>query len=88
MRTGHPVRSAILKHQIGRLVVEWVTISKYLLLYVFCIAFLHCQIVVEFVEVVEFYRCHREIFVQRWARNLAGRGWSIGILAKMRGRIR
>ena len=35
MRTGHPVRSAILKHQIGRSVVEWVTISEPLLLYVF-----------------------------------------------------
>ena len=34
VRTGHPVRSAILKHQIGRLVVEWVTISESLLLYV------------------------------------------------------
>ena len=39
VRTGHPVRSAILKHQIGRLVVEWVTISEYLLLYVFCFSF-------------------------------------------------
>ena len=35
MRTGHPVRSAILKHQIGRSVVERVTISEFLLLYVF-----------------------------------------------------
>ena len=34
MRTGHPVRSAILKHQIGKSVVEWVTISESLLLYV------------------------------------------------------
>ena len=33
-RPGHPVRSAIHKSQIGRLVVEWVTISEYLLLYV------------------------------------------------------
>lgn len=32
----HPVRSAISKLLIGRLVVEWVTISEYLLLYVFC----------------------------------------------------
>ena len=39
MRTGHPVRSAILKHQIGRLVVEWVTISEFLLLYVFLFCF-------------------------------------------------
>ena len=39
VRTGHPVRSAILKHQIGRLVVEWVTISEYLLLYVFHFCF-------------------------------------------------
>ena len=39
VRTGHPVRSAILKHQIGRLVVEWVTISEYLLLYVFWASF-------------------------------------------------
>ena len=36
---GHPVRSAILKPQIGRLVVEWVTISESLLLYVFLLAF-------------------------------------------------
>jgi hypothetical protein len=35
-RTGHPVRSAIHKPQIGRLVVGWVTTSEYLLLYVFC----------------------------------------------------
>ena len=34
-RTGHPVRSAIHKLQIGRLVVGWVTTSEYLLLYVF-----------------------------------------------------
>jgi hypothetical protein len=33
--TGHPVRSAIHKPQIGRLVVGWVTTSEYLLLYVF-----------------------------------------------------
>ena len=32
--TGHPVRSAIHKPQIGRLVVGWVTTSEYLLLYV------------------------------------------------------
>ncbi|XMA09670.1 hypothetical protein WAI453_002461 [Rhynchosporium graminicola] len=31
VRTGHPVRSAIHKHQIGRLVVGWVTTSEYLL---------------------------------------------------------
>jgi hypothetical protein len=36
-RTGHPVRSAIHKLQIGRLVVGWVTTSEYLLLYVFFI---------------------------------------------------
>ena len=53
VRTGHPVRSAILKHQIGRLVVEWVTISKYLLLYVFCFSFLTLYNVIV-VEVVEF----------------------------------
>ena len=35
-RIGHPVRSAIHKLQIGRLVVGWVTTSEYLLLYVFC----------------------------------------------------
>ena len=33
--TGHPVRSAIHKPQIGRLVVGWVTTSESLLLYVF-----------------------------------------------------
>jgi hypothetical protein len=36
-RIGHPVRSAIHKPQIGRLVVGWVTTSEYLLLYVFAI---------------------------------------------------
>lgn len=35
-KIGHPVRSAILKPQIGKSVVEWVTISESLLLYVFC----------------------------------------------------
>ena len=39
VRTGHPVRSAILKHQIGRLVVGWVTTSESLLLYVFLLRF-------------------------------------------------
>ena len=34
-RTGHPVRSAIHKPQIGRSVVGWVTTSESLLLYVF-----------------------------------------------------
>ena len=34
-KTGHPVRSAIHKPQIGRLVVGCVTTSEYLLLYVF-----------------------------------------------------
>ena len=34
-RIGHPVRSAIHKPQIGRLVVGWVTTSESLLLYVF-----------------------------------------------------
>jgi hypothetical protein len=38
-RIGHPVRSAIHKPQIGRLVVKWVTISEYLLLYVLFLAF-------------------------------------------------
>ena len=40
-RIGHPVRSAIHKPQIGRLVVGWVTTSESLLLYVFsfCIFF-------------------------------------------------
>jgi len=33
-RTRDPVRSPIFKLKIGRLVVEWVTISEYLLLYV------------------------------------------------------
>jgi hypothetical protein len=41
-RIGHPVRSAIHKPQIGRLVVGWVTTSEYLLLYVFyfCVFFI------------------------------------------------
>ena len=34
-RTGHPVRSAIHKLEIGRSVVGWVTTSESLLLYVF-----------------------------------------------------
>ena len=38
-RIGHPVRSAIHKPQIGRLVVGWVTTSESLLLYVFCFCF-------------------------------------------------
>ena len=38
-RTGHPVRSANHKPQIGRSIVEWVTISEYLLLYVFRFCF-------------------------------------------------
>ncbi|PMD24440.1 hypothetical protein NA56DRAFT_740832, partial [Hyaloscypha hepaticicola] len=38
-RIGHPVRSAIHKPQISRLVVGWVTTSEYLLLYVFCLFF-------------------------------------------------
>jgi hypothetical protein len=36
---GLPVRSAIHKPQIGRLVVGWVTTSEYLLLYVFLASF-------------------------------------------------
>src|SRR5690242_4158483 len=40
-RIGHPVRSAIHKLQIGRLVVGWVTTSEYLLLYVFVFFFLN-----------------------------------------------
>ena len=39
-RIGHPVRSAIHKPQIGRLVVGWVTTSESLLLYVFRFYFL------------------------------------------------
>jgi hypothetical protein len=38
-RTGHPVRSAKPKPEIGRLVVGWVTTSEYLLLYVFKVLF-------------------------------------------------
>ncbi|KAH8600633.1 hypothetical protein B0O99DRAFT_503190, partial [Bisporella sp. PMI_857] len=38
-RTGHPVRSAIHKPQIGRLVVGWVTTSESLLLYVLHLSF-------------------------------------------------
>jgi hypothetical protein len=38
-RTGHPVRSAIHKLEIGRLVVGWVTTSEYLLLYVLFVCF-------------------------------------------------
>jgi hypothetical protein len=43
---GHPVRSAIHKLQIGRLVVGWVTTSEYLLLYVF-LAFFGSRLGVE-----------------------------------------
>ncbi|KAF2635636.1 hypothetical protein P280DRAFT_411302, partial [Massarina eburnea CBS 473.64] len=35
MNTELPVRSAVLKHRTGGLVVRWVTTSEYLLLYVF-----------------------------------------------------
>jgi hypothetical protein len=42
-RTGHPVRSAIHKLEIGGLVVGWVTTSEYPLLYVFC-PFIYLQI--------------------------------------------
>jgi hypothetical protein len=45
-KIGHPVRSAILKLQIGRLVVGWVTTSEYLLLYVFFCVFSLCGVVV------------------------------------------
>ena len=38
-KAGDPVRSPLHKLQIGRLVVEWVTISEYLLLYVFTFLF-------------------------------------------------
>jgi hypothetical protein len=38
-KAGDPVRSPLHKLQIGRLVVEWVTISEYLLLYVFAFLF-------------------------------------------------
>ena len=38
-RLGHPVRSAIHKPQIGRLVVGWVTTSESLLLYVLFFTF-------------------------------------------------
>ena len=34
-KTGHPVCTVILKLQIGRSVVGWMTTSEYLLLYVF-----------------------------------------------------
>ena len=46
VRTGHPVRSAILKHQIGRSVVGWVTTSESLLLYVFLSYFAEFIVVV------------------------------------------
>ena len=57
VRTGHPVRSAILKHQIGGSVVGWVTTSESPLLYVYhFILFLLPMIRLEFgwssVEVV------------------------------------
>ena len=38
-KTGHPVRSAIHKLEIGRLVVGWVTTSESLLSYVFWVFF-------------------------------------------------
>jgi hypothetical protein len=37
MKTRLPVRSALFKHDIGGLVVKWVTISESLLLYVFAL---------------------------------------------------
>jgi hypothetical protein len=39
MKIGLPVRSAVLKHCAGRLVVGWVTTSESLLLIVFGILF-------------------------------------------------
>ena len=47
-KIGHPVRSAILKLQIGRLVVGWVTTSEYLLLYVFALAFAFAFVIVKY----------------------------------------
>jgi hypothetical protein len=40
MRTGHPVRSGVLKHSTGCVVVGWVTTSEFQLLYV-VISFCH-----------------------------------------------
>ncbi|KAF2636387.1 hypothetical protein P280DRAFT_409808, partial [Massarina eburnea CBS 473.64] len=37
MSTELPVRSAVLKHDTGGLVVRWVTTGEYLLLYVFAV---------------------------------------------------
>ncbi|KUJ11655.1 uncharacterized protein LY89DRAFT_758432, partial [Mollisia scopiformis] len=48
-KTGHPVRSAIHKSQIGRLVVGWVTTSEYLLLYVLFFLDKFCIILANFV---------------------------------------
>jgi hypothetical protein len=44
MRARLPVRSAIFKHDTGRLVVKWVTISESLLLYVFFLIFFFTEI--------------------------------------------
>ena len=54
-KTGHPVRSAIHKPQIGRLVVGWVTTSEYLLLYVFELFFLTSERVTRWRCAVERY---------------------------------
>ncbi|KAF1831978.1 hypothetical protein BDW02DRAFT_503969, partial [Decorospora gaudefroyi] len=42
MKTALPVRSAVLKHRTGGLVVRWVTTSESPLLYVFVLSFCYC----------------------------------------------
>jgi hypothetical protein len=43
MKTELPVRSAVLKHGTGGLVVRWVTTSEYPLLYVFWVSFVFAE---------------------------------------------
>ena len=71
VRTGHPVRSAILKHQIGRSVVGWVTTSESLLLYVYLLQFFgrHPAVLWSFV----FWRRALWIWRAIWRSRVAGR---------------
>jgi hypothetical protein len=62
-RIGHPVRSAIHKPQIGRLVVGWVTTSEYLLLYVLLFA-LHLNYKMAGNELAKMLKCRRTVFLR------------------------
>ena len=91
-KTGHPVRSAIHKPQIDRLVVGWVTTSESRLLYVFFGHFLHKlfyqKTIVEmhgysfFVSKFKLVRFHLVTGGQKWG----GRGTKRWCTAIIKGR--